>query len=806
MLKTNKLFNKLIIGFIFCIVLFTGMALSSEKALAYDTSVVCTWENAGKIECKYNVTEADNSLTGSAIVGAVGMVTAGPVAAVAAVATKYAAVEAYNWFENSCKTGAGCDDYFFDPAASQAAGYPVFGGGNTNDNHSGYLHYITNNPLVAYQSDNSQGIKNIPAAEDANWTLVGKYQKALDAAESGKCSLLKTTNCNIQNAGRYDGEGLDAKPFLQTIESIQSVAAMKQLCEQQAPLGFVLCPIYEGIVGSISGLIGGQGVSGPREGLLISFLTFSPLNSTKTGEPGGVDALQGIVSSIIALANSFYVIVFLVLIFSSSLPLGLDNYTIKKTLPKFIAAVIMTQFAYVICGAIVDIFNALGTIVPNIIFALPVGSDIVAGGGLSNLQKGLQAGIAVPLAGGFFLAFGWILIIIFALIALVAIVVGFMYMILRYLVLFILILLAPIAFASWVLPGTEKFFSTWWKNFIRLNAMFPLITGLIAVSILISQTLLASKETNVAVKFIAMVVPLIALFLIPKTLKWTTQGMSALAGGMMGAVAGKMGAGGKAITNQAQKQAKKGMQYGQGKAFEFGKRNAAERGIGTQGFQKREKQKVMEASRAKTKDEIINLDRDALRGSAGNAASASGRNPRSTQSAGALKSHLDRLIETGDSVGLAQTMQSYHSAGVAAGLSSSEIDNNWTNALGSGYGAAKEMSPDLVEASKSSAKMNSRASSTADVTSAGGHASGKEYVHMSEGDYSTMGEDKLAAMDTEMLKSIVTSVGNGEDMNNFKFDQQSLENVLTNPNSRFKSAEARKALQTIAATKGWKYK
>jgi len=379
-------------------------------------------------------------------------------------------------------------------------------------------------------------------------------------------------------------------------------------------------------------------------------------------------------------------------------------------------------------------------------------------------------------------------------------------MILRYLVLFILILLAPIAFASWVLPGTEKFFSTWWKNFIRLNAMFPLITGLIAVSILISQTLLASKETNVAVKFIAMVVPLIALFLIPKTLKWTTQGMSALAGGMMGAVAGKMGAGGKAITNQAQKQAKKGMQYGQGKAFEFGKRNAAERGIGTQGFQKREKQKVMEASRAKTKDEIINLDRDALRGSAGNAASASGRNPRSTQSAGALKSHLDRLIETGDSVGLAQTMQSYHSAGVAAGLSSSEIDNNWTNALGSGYGAAKEMSPDLVEASKSSAKMNSRASSTADVTSAGGHASGKEYVHMSEGDYSTMGEDKLAAMDTEMLKSIVTSVGNGEDMNNFKFDQQSLENVLTNPNSRFKSAEARKALQTIAATKGWKYK
>ena len=76
---------------------------------------------------------------------------------------------------------------------------------------------------------------------------------------------------------------------------------------------------------------------------------------------------------------------------------------------------------------------------------------------------------------------------------------------------------------------------------------------------------------------------------------------------------------------------------------------------------------------------------------------------------------------------------------------------------------------------------------------------------MTEGDFSGMGEDKLASMDTEMLKSIVTSVGNGEHMSNFKFDQQSVENVLTNPNSRFKSAEARKALQTIAATKGWRY-
>lgn len=570
MLKTNKLFNKLIIGFIFCIVLFTGMALSSEKALAYDTSVVCTWENAGKIECKYNVSEADNSLTGSAIVGAVGMVTGGPVAAVAAVATKYAAVEAINWFENSCKLGAGCDDYFFDPAASQAAGYPVFGGGNTNDNHSGYLHYITNNPLVAYQSDSVQGIKNVPAAEDANWTLVGKYQKALEAAESGKCSLLKTTDCNVQNGDKYTGPGLDTTPFRNQVKELQALAELEDACDTNAPLPFITCPIYGAITKATSNLIGGQGVSGERQGLLIDFLTIEPLKSEE-----GVNVFQEIVGNVVVVANFFYVIVFLVLIFSSSLPLGLDNYTIKKTLPKFIAAVIMTQFAYVICGVIVDFFNLLGTIVPNMIFALRTISPTLGlpeGNGGAGLQAGLGATLVVGAvgAGALIASVGWIVIFILALLALVAVLVAFVFIVLRMIVLYVLILISPIAFASWVLPGTEKFFSTWWKNFIRLNAMFPLITGMLAVSILLSRVLVASPAGGTAggaITLVAMIIPIVALLAIPKTLKWTTAGMSALAGGLMGAVAGKVSSSGAAA-------AKKGTQMAKNKGAEFGKNQA----------------------------------------------------------------------------------------------------------------------------------------------------------------------------------------------------------------------------------------
>ena len=457
--------------------------------------------------------------------------------------------------DNTFRGDTGEDDYFFDPIASDRADYAIFDGGN--DEATRFMHFSLGGVSKAYRSPNSNKITT--DIDEIYSISVEKGWNALLESGNDVCGLLKTTDCQEQDEDWYSGPGYDATAMLANAAEAEDLENLQNACEKQAPLGFILCPIFGAVTDGISSLIGGQGVSGEREGLLISFLTFSPLNAPGKG---GVDALPGIVGSIVALANSFYIIVFLILIFASSLPLGLDNYTIKKTLPKFIAAVILTQFSYLICGVIIDFFNLLGTIVPNMIFALPAGSGIEAGGGLSNIQKGLQTGIAVPLVGGFFIVFGWILIIIFALIALVAVIVGFVYMALRYLVLFVLILLAPIAFASWVLPGTEKFFSTWWKNFIKLNAMFPLITGMLAVSILLSQTLLASAEPNAAVKFIAMVIPVIALLMIPKTLKWTTQGMSALAGGMLGAVAGKMGAGGKAVSKGGKMAIDKGKKAG----------------------------------------------------------------------------------------------------------------------------------------------------------------------------------------------------------------------------------------------------
>ena len=67
---------------------------------------------------------------------------------------------------------------------------------------------------------------------------------------------------------------------------------------------------------------------------------------------------------------------------------------------------------------------------------------------------------------------------------------------------------------------------------------------------------------NEAMLVIALIIPIIALFLIPKTLKWTTQGLSSLAQGALG-VAGKMGAGAtKAGKQTVRAGAKKGKAAG----------------------------------------------------------------------------------------------------------------------------------------------------------------------------------------------------------------------------------------------------
>ena len=399
-----------------------------------------------------------------------------------------------------CDTGAYAN-YSLDPALSLEAGHLVFIAdfGNNDELTSavtkekfGYIH-ITERFSAGIISKNptnpSPGYEIKPIRLDSIPLTLDKDKQAKEFI----CSLSYLVAGCLLNydqvnkpATKMSQENLDKVKII--YGRIKAEGSLEGECEaSKVPLPFILCPIYEGTSNAIAGLIG-------EDGFLNSFLTVNVNAGNAEQNP-----LQDIVQQIIGLANAIYVLIFILLIFSASLPLGLDNYSIKKMLPKFVGAVIMTQFAYPITIGVVEFFNLLGNVVPNVIFSfIPLVDKTAPDPGVAgSAAVGVGLGVALGFAGAQTILAGiFIIIILLAIIALIAVIISFVFLTIRLIIIYILILLAPLAFASWVLPGTEKFFTNWWKNFIRLNAMFPMITGLLAVSILLSKIFLAIGSSN----------------------------------------------------------------------------------------------------------------------------------------------------------------------------------------------------------------------------------------------------------------------------------------------------------------------
>lgn len=149
--------------------------------------------------------------------------------------------------------------------------------------------------------------------------------------------------------------------------------------------------------------------------------------------------------------------------------LGIEDYQAKKTLPRLIAIALLINFTLVICGFILDFTNLLMN------YLLGAGS---LGQGFSNeIQNNLALNASRDLADSS------MRIIVYFIFGIVAAIVYLLYAFLfiaRYVYLWILIIIAPIAFASKVFPSlsqAKQFFPSffhwdeWWKNFIQWSTI-----------------------------------------------------------------------------------------------------------------------------------------------------------------------------------------------------------------------------------------------------------------------------------------------------------------------------------------------
>jgi hypothetical protein len=286
-------------------------------------------------------------------------------------------------------------------------------------------------------------------------------------------------------------------------------------------LTWLVCPIIsvaQGAVNSLTGVVKNQ-------------LQFQPLSNGNTGLKPAWTIFRN-------LADVFFVLIFFIVIFGTSM--GLDNYTVKKVLPRLIAAAVLVQFSYLLVGFMVDVSNVLGMGIDSLLAAaIPAGAK-TGNEGVMQVAGGLEliGGIAGAAALLPFLAEFAIPLLLALFSAIIGLVAVFVTLQIRIMLIDFLIILSPVALLLWVLPNTDKYFKMWRETLIKLLLMYPIIILLLATSKLFSVIITGAGDVSNWTKLSAALAPIIALFLIPATFKFA--GSALMAGSnMVGKVSGR---------------------------------------------------------------------------------------------------------------------------------------------------------------------------------------------------------------------------------------------------------------------------
>jgi hypothetical protein len=169
------------------------------------------------------------------------------------------------------------------------------------------------------------------------------------------------------------------------------------------------------------------------------------------------------------MANIGFIIFFIFVIFSQLTGVGIDNYGIKKVLPKLIVGAILINLSYVICQLCVDLSNILGYGIKSIFEGLSPSIDSITvsqegASGTCNTHSVagtfiLLIGIIAAITAAAILALGpHILVPVFlGLISIIiAIIFCFILLAVRKAFAVLLVIISPLAFMCYILPNTKS--------------------------------------------------------------------------------------------------------------------------------------------------------------------------------------------------------------------------------------------------------------------------------------------------------------------------------------------------------------
>lgn len=282
-------------------------------------------------------------------------------------------------------------------------------------------------------------------------------------------------------------------------------------------LGWILCPLTDMASNMINSLAG----------LIQSLLTYQPLLGSTQGA-----TIQKIWSIVVGIANLLLIVAFLIVIFSQATSIGLSAYGIKKMLPRIIAAAILINLSFFICALAVDLSNIIGASVQGIIQS--ASAQLPAASGVKLAAEPWNIGfvaLTTTLIAGTFVTGAIFYIFPFLLTAALTLLTAFVVLAVRQILITLLIIVAPLAFAAFVLPNTEDLYKKWQKLFVVLLVMYPLVMFIFYGSSFMSQLILMTKDQTQSganqffTDVIAFIMLFVPLFILPTLMK--------LAGGIL---------------------------------------------------------------------------------------------------------------------------------------------------------------------------------------------------------------------------------------------------------------------------------
>lgn len=338
-------------------------------------------------------------------------------------------------------------------------------------------------PTTSESTENNQTTEN-PTTENNN-TENNAQNTGAETTENQGTGNQGNENTNSQTPPANQNGNTENSTEGNNSENHEPATCTSQI----GAIGWLICPTTGLLAKGIDALYG----------LIQGLLDVKPL------EMKGNSPIYQVWSYMRNIANICFIIFLLVIIYSQITGYGINNYGVKKSLPRLIVTAMVVNFSFLFCAIAVDISNILGNGLKDLLAGIAesaISSGTVDG---SKTATGFYSLFNTVAAGGLGLALsftfpGGPLGLLLALIPLIiggiiSVIVGLLVLGLRQALVIFLVSISPIAFVLYILPNTEKHFQKWKKTFSQMLFFYPMFSMLFGVSKLASMVLITSATT-----------------------------------------------------------------------------------------------------------------------------------------------------------------------------------------------------------------------------------------------------------------------------------------------------------------------